>query len=165
MYSCNVIPPGTVRRVIADLQPALAPFERRRRPPSLLVKRLPDDRPARLRERLRTAVRGTSPVEARITGIGCFEDPPAGPGPVVYLAVESSGLARIHRQLCGYFDVVPGLEGDGYVPHVTLARDGPADAVARLVDRSVDPVSWTVSALHLYDAAARESMWRIPLPA
>jgi len=94
-----------------------------------------------------------------------FARPPRGPGPVVYLAVESPGLRRLHRRLVERFGAVPGLEGDDYVPHVTLARGGDPAAAERAATRDVEPVAWTVSELEAWDAERREAIGRIDLPA
>lgn len=162
MDSLNVPVPGEVRRLAADLAPALAAFDRVRERHTLVCKRLEDrvDRVA-----VREALAGAPAVEARISGIDRFERPERGPGPVVYLAVESSGLHRLHRRLVERFGRVPGLEGDEYVPHVTLARGGDPAAVERLITRDVEPVTWTVSRLDCWDAERREPVGSIDLPA
>ncbi|MFB6157991.1 MAG: 2'-5' RNA ligase family protein [Haloferacaceae archaeon] len=162
MDSLNAPAPGAARRLAADLAPALAAFDRRRDRPSLVVKRFEDrvDRVA-----VREALAGAPAVEARIAGVDYFERPERGPGPVVYLAVESPGLRRLHRRLVDRFGAIPGLEGEAYVPHVTLARGGPVDAAERLATREVDPVTWTVSRLDCWDAEHGERVGSITLPA
>ncbi|WP_251342014.1 2'-5' RNA ligase family protein [Haloplanus halophilus] len=167
MYSLNVPVPGAVERLAADLHPNLSGFDRIRDRHSLVCKRFEADEADlhRLRERLRTALSPTPAFEARITGIDAFETPTHGPGPVVYLAVESPGLRDLHSRLVEAFGAVDDdLEGPAYVPHVTLARDGPADAVARLRETDIDPVTWTVSELHLWSRARRETVRSVPLP-
>jgi hypothetical protein len=173
-YSLNLPVPGEVKRLAADLHPALVAFETVRERHTLVCKRLTgggregdgvrSPAASRLRERLRTALDGTPAFEARIAGIDAFEAPARGTGPVVYLAVESPGLVELHRRLCGPFPPVEGIEGDGYVPHVTLARDGSLDDAERLRERSVEPVEWTVSELRLWDADRREPAARFSLP-
>lgn len=166
--SLNVPVPGRVSAIASELRPALAPFERVRERHTLVVKRLGEAEPAGLEKRVRRALAGTPAFEARISGIGAFEEPAAGPGPVVFLAVESPGLVRIHRELCETFGAVPGIEGDDYVPHVTLARGGGADAeesVERLVGTEVEPVTWTVGELVFWDARYDEVTGRLSLPA
>jgi 2'-5' RNA ligase len=167
-FSVNAPVPGRVARVADDLRPALSAFASVRGRQTLLVKRLTDDRGPdldRLDGRVRRALSGTPPARARVTGIDAFRDPPRGPGPVVYLAVESPGLRRVHEALVAEFGAVEGLEGPDYVPHVTLARDGPTGAADRLVARAVDPVEWTVSELEVYDAVREVVARRISLPA
>jgi len=163
-FSLNAPVPGRVRRLASDLAPDLSGFERLRRRHSLVCKRLGGGDPPRLADRARRALAGAPAAEARVTGVDAFADPPTGSGPVVYLAVESPGLHRLHATLCGAFDPVEGLEGDDYVPHVTLARGGDREAARRLADRDIDPVTWTVSELHLWDARDRETVRRFPLP-
>lgn len=176
MFSLNAPVPGAVRRLASDLQPRLLDFAGVRDDHTLVIKRFPESELANgppahqlatLRERLRPAISGLPAVEARITGIDTFEQPVRGDGPVVYLAVESPGLHRIHRTLVDAFGAVEELEGEAYTPHVTIARGGEAAAAAaaeQLRDREVDPVSWTVSELVIWDARSREPAARFSLP-
>ncbi|TKX83877.1 2'-5' RNA ligase family protein, partial [Halorubrum sp. SS5] len=112
----------------------------------------------RLRERLRRPLAGVDPFEVAATGIDVFDAPRSGSRPVVYLTVESDGLDRLHRRLCAAFGAVAGIEGDDYVPHVTLARGGNPEpgVVADLVDAAFDPVRWRVHALDVWDPEFRE---------
>ena len=174
MFSLNVPVPGQVRRLAGDLHPELARFDRIRERHSLLAKRfdtgLDDDADSlpRLRERLRPTLRGSSHAAGglglRVTGLDYFETPPHGPGPVVYLTVESPDLRALHRRLCDAFGTVAGMEGDDYVPHVTLARGGSVADAADLVDRRVvDPVEWTAGEVRIHDSRYREDAARLPL--
>ena len=186
MYSLNVPVPGEVERLAENLRPALMAFDSIRERHTLVCKRLDDASPGggrasnasagssraershgvpRLRERVRTALAGAPAVEARIIGIDYFAHPPLGEGPVVYLAVESPGLRAIHRRFLDDFSVIEEFEGDDYVPHVTLARGGDVDAARRVAEREVDPVTWTVSRLALWDATYEEEVATFPLPA
>ena len=163
-FSLNVPVPGRVQRIASDLAPQLSGFDLIRRRHSLVCKRLGAGTPARLADRARRALANAPAAEARVSGIETFMNPPTGSAPVVYLAVESPGLHRLHERLCESFDPVPDLEGEGYVPHVTLARGGDAETARRLAARDVDPVTWTVSEVHLWDARDRETVRRFPLP-
>jgi 2'-5' RNA ligase len=163
-FSLNVPVPGRVERIASTLAPQLSGFDRIRRRHSLVCKRLGPGEPTRLADRARRALAGAPAADARVTGIDTFDDPPTGSAPVVYLAVESPGLQRLHATLCESFEPVPDLEGEGYVPHVTLARGGDVAAARRLTDRDLDPVTWTVSELHLWDAHDRETVRRFSLP-
>ncbi len=163
-YSLNAPVPGRVARIADDLSPHLSAFDHRRRRHSVVCKRLGEGRRGPLAERVRRVLSGAPAVEARIDGIDVFENPPKGSAPVVYLAVESPGLHRLHERLCEVFDPIPVLEGDDYVPHVTLARDADVETARRLAERSVDPVTWTVSELQFWDATDREVVRRFSLP-
>lgn len=172
MYSLNVPVPGAVERLASELHPELTAFDRIRERSTLVVKRFetaPDreSRAAldRLRERLRPALAGTPAFEARIGGIDYFADPPRGPGPVVYLTVESPELHRVHRRLVEAFGAVEELEGDDYVPHVTLARGGSIDAAERLSSAGVEHVTWTVTELAIWSGEYGEIVEAIPLPS
>jgi 2'-5' RNA ligase len=168
VYSLNVPVPGEVERLAEEFRPALLGFETVRERHTLLCKRLGDAPPggvARLREQVRTALADAPAFGARITGVGVFERPPLGEGPVVYLAVESPGVRRVHERLVGEFPVVEEFEGDDYVPHVTLARGGDVGKAGRFAEREVEPVTWTVNRLALWDANYEESVAEFPLPA
>jgi 2'-5' RNA ligase len=170
VYSVNAPVSGDVERLASELFPKLTAFDSVRERHSLLVKRLSDLEaarigPDRLAERLRPVLRGTPAFEARISEIDYFTDPPRGPGPVVYLAVESPQLRRLHLRLVDEFGAVDDLEGESYVHHVTLARGGSVDAAARLADTEIEPITWTISELLLWNPEFREVARRISLPA
>ncbi|PSP78915.1 phosphoesterase [Halobacteriales archaeon QS_1_68_20] len=168
MYSLNVPVPGRVARLASDLAPHLVGFERIREEHTLVCKRLGSPAPGEydhVQARAREELAGLPPFEARVTGVEAFEDPASGPGPVVYLAVESPGLRRAHDRLLDSFPPAEGVEGEGYVPHVTLARDADCETVDRLLDRKVDPVTWTVDELVFWDAAHGGEAGRVRLPA
>jgi len=168
VYSLNVPVPGRVQRLAADFRPALAAFETVRERHTLVVKRLGEEDPVGLEKRVRRTLSGAPAFEARVARVGAFESPAAGREPVVYLAVESPGLVLLHRQLCESFDPVPGIEGEDYVPHVTLARGGGTDvedALERLVETEFEPVTWTVGELVFWDAKVGEPAGRVGLPA
>ena len=124
-----------------------------------------DDRPvhkpdalAALCDDLRPLLSGTDPVDVAVTGVDVFDAPASGSRPVVYLVVESDGLERLHGRLCDAYGAIDGIEGDDYVPHVTLARGGDPDpgVVADLVATEFDPIRWRVHALDVYDPEFRE---------
>ncbi|MHC3436545.1 2'-5' RNA ligase family protein [Natrialbaceae archaeon A-gly3] len=166
MYSVNVPVPGRVRELAADLYPSLSAFDAVREDHSFLLKRLGDaDHVAQLQHRAHRALEGAPAVEAQVTGIDVFEDPPLGEAPVVYLAVESPGLEAIHADLVDAFGSVEGLEADDYVPHVTLARGGDVETARRLTEREIDPIRWTVSELEFFDGSYRLPVSRVTLPA
>lgn len=166
VYSLNVPVPGAVKRLAADLAPALAAFETVRERHTLVLKRLGGDPSSfdHLQQRARRALSGAPAVEARVTGIDSFIDPVSGNAPVVYLAIDSSGLVDLHERLLEVFDPVEELEGSAWVPHVTLARGGSNEAAEVLVERSIEPVTWTVGHLQFYDARSRERVGTVSLP-
>lgn len=183
MYSLNVSVPGEAKRLASDLFPRLLAFDRVREEHTLLVKRFEptgtngnggNGRNGRgrrgtqelttLRKRVGPVLDGTPTFEARITGIDCFEEPTRGPGPVLYFAIESPGLYRVHRRLVDEFGAVPDLEGAAYTPHVTLARGGSLDAARELVG-AVEPIEWMVSELRFWDPRYRETLGRVSLSA
>ncbi|WP_306055096.1 2'-5' RNA ligase family protein [Natronococcus wangiae] len=166
MYSVNVPVPGRVREVADALYPELIGFETVREDHSCLLKRLGDaDHVTQLQHRTHRALEGAPAVEARVTGIDYFAEPPLGSAPVVYLAVESPGLEQLHDTLTETFGVVEGLEGGDYVPHVTLARGGDEATAKRLADREIDSVGWTISELEFWDGTYKLPVSRVSLPS
>lgn len=186
MYSLSVSVPGEAKRLASELFPRLLAFDRVREEHTLLVKRFEpagssgsrENKPNRgnehglrggqklatLRKRVGPILDGTPAFEARITGIDCFEEPTRGPGPVLYFAIESPGLYRVHRRLVEEFGAVPELEGAEYTPHVTLARGGSLGDARELVG-SVEPVEWVISELRFWDPRYRETLGRVSLSA
>jgi len=181
VYSLNVPVPSAVARLAGDLARDLPEARSRRRGEHTLVcKRLDggdsgvDHRAgaghgsgaaARLDARVREAVAGTAPFAARVTGVDQFRGAVTGPSPVVYLAVESPGLVDLHRRVCEAFDPIEGLEGEDYVPHVTVARGGSSAAAEAICERDVEPVEWTVAELQVYDADHAQPVSTLSLPA
>ena len=160
MYSVNVPVPADVSRLARGFASELFDATARDRH-TLVVKRFDaiDDH-ASLARRVRTELAGTPPFALRLTGIEAFDPPTTGRGPVVYLAVESPALLDLHHTLCDRFGAIEGLEGDEYVPHVTIARGGDAH---RLVGRSVE-FEWVADALIVWSARYDEPTERISLP-
>ena len=169
MYSLNVPLPGEVSALAADLARDLPGARARaRKERTLVVKRLGrGDRSEfrRLAARTREALAGQPCFEARVAGVDLFEEAVAGPSPVVYLAVESRGLVALHRRLVEVFDPVEGIEGEGYIPHVTVARGGTVAAARRLAGRGIEPVEWPVSELAFWDADRGQPAGTVSLPA
>lgn len=169
MYSLNVSPPSSVTSLAGQLARDLPQARARPRGEhTLVVKRLGGGDHAayaRLEARTRDAVRGTAPFEVRVTGVDCFETAETGPSPVVYLAVESAPLRALHERLCEAFDPVAGMEGEEYVPHVTIARGGDPAAARRLAERDINPIEWAVEELVFFDAERGQSVSRVSLPA
>jgi hypothetical protein len=159
VYSLNAPVPASVARLASGLAADLLDATVRERH-TLVVKRLGADGPGKLADAVREVVEGTEPFAARATAVEVFRDPPTGPAPVAYLRVASPGLERLHRRLCERFDAVEEIEGDEYVPHVTVARGGDAH---RLEGRGVD-AGWTVDRLHVRTGTSDEPMESIALP-
>jgi len=170
VYSLNAPVPSTVASLATELSRELPGARARPRGThTLLIKRLDsgtdDARYNRMEARARESLRGTPACEARVTAIDIFEEPPTGSAPVVYLAVESPGLERLHRRVCETFDPVEELEGEGYVPHVTVARGGDLAAARELASREIDPIEWTINELVVWDADRATAVTRLSLPA
>lgn len=162
MYSLNVPVPSEVSRLARGLAADLLDATPRDRH-TLVAKRLGEGDPRLFAREIREIIAGTPPFSASVTGIDAFHHPPAGRAPVVYLRVESPTLVALHRELCEHYEPVAGFEGDGYDPHITIARGGDAD---RLLQRDLDvSVEWTVDSLFVWSAGYGEPVERIALPA
>lgn len=170
MFSLNVPVPGAVHQLIDSLHPQLVGCGQLRTEHTLVVKRFeangrdPTAQLSRLQEQLRPVLSETPAVEAQVSEVQTFDQPARGEGPVVYLAVESPGIQQIHQQLVDAFGAVAGLEGDEYVPHITLARGGSPETIAQLQAAEFEPVSWTVSELVIWDSRYGEPARRYGLP-
>lgn len=164
MYSLNATVPGTVEALAGELRGELLAFETIRDERSMLIKRLGElTSVPRHAKQLRNTLADVGPITATVTGIDVFFDPPAGPGPVVYLAVDSPQLDAIHARLVETYGAVHQLEGSEYTMHITLARGGPESAARRLKTQSIEPITWTITELLLMRHAGTEVVDRIAL--
>lgn len=165
MYSLNVPLPAPVTRLASRLGRDLPRARARPRGEHTLVcKRLGSEDAHRLAARVREELAGTAPFELRIAEIGCFETAATGTAPVTYLRVESPELQRLHQTLCEAFEPVDGIEGDAYVPHVTIARGGDLAGARRLLDREIDPIRWTAEELCVWDSERNLAVRQFSLP-
>ncbi|WP_158855258.1 2'-5' RNA ligase family protein [Halorhabdus sp. CUG00001] len=166
MYSLNVPVPSSVARLASELAREVPRAqERTRGEHTLVLKRLGQDRSVpRLQAQIREYLAGQPPFEAQVTGIDYFANATNGPSPVVYLTVESPELRRVHEKLVAKFSPVEGMEGDDYSPHVTIARGGDRATTTGLAERSIEPITWTVSRLTVRDARRGEPASSVSLP-
>lgn len=167
MYSLNVPVPARVAQLASDLARDLPTARPRTRGEHTLgVKRLGDDEPySRLETQVRELLTGQQTFEICIDGVDYFPNAITGPTPVIYLCVDSPELERLHRHLAETFDPIEGIEGEGYTPHVTVARGGRVEEAERIAEREIEPISWTVSELIFWDALHRKSVSTVSLPA
>lgn len=163
MYSLNVPVPSAVARLAGRVAARLPGARRRRRGEhTLVVKRLGETGPHRLSARAREVVSGRVPFRARVTRVNRFDSPPVGSGPVVYLAVDSPAIEVLHEELCDRFPPVADLEGDAYVPHVTVARGGDHATIERVLGE-IEPIEWTVTELVVWAGRQGQPVERIPV--
>ncbi|WP_299267014.1 2'-5' RNA ligase family protein [Halorientalis sp.] len=169
MYSLNVPVPSSVAALASRLATELPTARVRSRGRHTLgVKRLGGDGPSdypRLEARTREVLAGTAPFDVRITGIEVFERAPVGSSPVIHLAVESAALRELHTGLCEEFEPVDDIEGDGYSPHVTIARGGDLSAAQRMAEREIDTTEWAVDELVFWDSERIKQVSSVALPA
>jgi 2'-5' RNA ligase len=160
VYSLNVPVPDDVARLASGLAAECYTADVRTRH-TLVCKRLGDNF-RRSSRQAREALAGLGPFELRVAELASFDVPTSGAAPVVYLAVESPGLLEAHERLCDVFEPRPGLEGEEYDPHVTVARGGDA---GDLLGRAVEPVTWVTEGLEFWDPENRVVVERLSLPA
>jgi len=169
VYSLNVPVPSRVAALAADIAVELPMARARARGEHTLgVKRLGGTAGTydRLEAQTRELLRGQPAFEVRVTDVDIFENPPIGSAPVVYLAVESPELVALHERLAEVFDPVNDqIEGEGYTPHVTVARGGSMETARAVVSRDIEPIEWSVSELVFWDAKHSQTVSSISLPA
>lgn len=169
VYSLNAPVPTAVRKRRDELAPALEPFEQRRNPLTLVVKRFGESSSlamSSLEDELRSVLQSWAPMAARIRNIDAFVEPAGGPGPVVYYDVESPGLEALHAALVDRFGPTDSaIEGPHYVPHVTLARGGERVHLERITGPVTPPIEWTIDELVLWSARYDQRVATITLPA
>ena len=169
MYSLNVPIPSSVPRLAAELAAQVPGSRPRTRGEHTLVAKRCGDGDASTFSQYEASARerlaGTAPFACRIDHVDYFETAATGTSPVVYLAVESPGLHELHDSLCAVFDPVDGIEGEEYVPHVTIARGGTVAAAQTLAGPIDEPIEWTAEYLECFDAERGVPASRISLPA
>ena len=169
MYSLNVPVPVQVARLASDVARKLPDARHRNRGEHTLgVKRLvtrDSHSYSHLEANAREALVGQPPFEVRVTSVELFDEAPTGTSPVVYLAVESPELERLHRHLSTVFEPLDYIEGEEYVPHVTVARGGSLECARAVTEWDVDPFEWTVDELVFWDGERRQQVSTVSLPA
>jgi len=168
VYSLNAPVPGQAAALASEIARDLPGARARARGEHTLgVKRLGDRLTYnRLEALVREELAGQTPFDIQITHVDCFPEAPRGTSPVIYLAVESPGLVALHKRLAETFDPVSDeIEGEGYTPHVTVARGGSLETAQRVVEREIEPIEWTVSELIFWNAVRCQQVSSVSLPA
>lgn len=168
MHSLNAPVPAVIAERRDDLVDQLSTFERHREHLTLVVKRFGERSPGalvHLEHQLEDILTRWGPIEARITGVDAFVDPPGGPAPVVYFAVDSPGLTSLHMELVDRFGMAdPTIEGDRYVPHITLARGGSRVGLSEVTGHPIEPIDWVIDELVLWTARYDRPITHLQLP-
>lgn len=168
VYSLNAVVPPAADEFRDELAEVLDPFEDRRDPLTLVVKRFGSRSNTELASLTRTLgemLEQWGPIAAEIDGVDVFVDPPGGPAPVIYLGIRSPGLESLHRQLVDRFGVVDqAIEGAQYTPHITLARGGPRTGIDSVTNTSLPSHEWTIEELMLWTARHDSVVTRFSLP-
>lgn len=167
MYSLNVSVPSSVGTRATALGRELPRARTRGRDEhSLCVKRFETASAAEfefVRTRCHEVLADVQPFEITVTELDYFAQATNGSSPVVYLAVESPALDELHRRLVDVFGPIQDLEGDEYVPHVTVARGGELDRARALTERKMEPIRFPVSSLTFWDARRNRQMGEVAL--
>ena len=167
VYSLNVAIPGEIHALTERLRPQLLTCDTIRDTKTLVVKRFPAtdrDELTRAQKKTRDALRGTDPFRIRVTGVEQFEIPASGDGPVLFLAIDSPALEAIHDRLVTVFDAAPGIEGEDYRPHITIARGGDPEVVEDILQTEIEPLSVAVNRLIYWDAQRNLPTGELRLP-
>ena len=90
-----------------------------------------------------------------------FDVAERGSSPVLYLEVKSPGMKALHEILVDVFGSVKGVEGENYIPHITIARGGGV----RDVDFSgfSGPTIWTAETLEFWNRDKRKKKNKVIL--
>lgn len=167
MYSLNVPVPSNVAALASEIARELPEARMRvRGEHTLCVKRLEaTDRAEydRIEARIREVLAGQESFDIRLTGLDLFSEPLIGSAPVVYLSLDAPKLEWLHRDLVETFGTAEPIEGEEYIPHVTVARGGSYRAAKDIRDRDVEPIEWTVSNLVFWDAERKRRVSSIAL--
>ncbi len=162
VFSLNVPVPPAISRELESRRPLLAGAANVRDRRTLVVKRLPAsdwDEFVAVEREVRRALADWPRFGVATAGLGCFRSPPAGSAPVVYLAIESPGLQRLHEHLVDILEMVPGIEGPDYVPHITLARgDGALTVLEQLREIGIADHEWEVDRLTFWNSRRQASI-------
>lgn len=169
MYSLNVPVPGQVAMLASEIARELPEAHARERGHHTLgVKRLntgDDPTYGHVEASVREILAGQQTFDVRIVDVDYFTEAVTGSSPVVHLVVESPELRRLHLRLAERFAPVDGIEGEGYSPHVTVARGGSLERAKEVTDREIETIEWTVSKLAFWNATKKQPVSTVSLPA
>ena len=101
------------------------------------------------------------PFGIEIENLERFDVAEKGSSPVLYLEVKSPEVKALHETLVDVFGSVEGVEGENYIPHITIARGGSGD-YTEFSGLSCD-TGWTVEMLEFWDRGERKKRSKIIL--
>ncbi|HIJ12598.1 MAG TPA: 2'-5' RNA ligase family protein [Halobacteriales archaeon] len=155
MWSLNVSIPQGIVRAIGEITPVLGRGEGIVEEPTLVIKRFEkEDLDGHIESEIKFLLENVEPFIVEIGNLEMFEVADRGTSPVRYIEVKSIGIKVLHETLVSVFGCVKGVEGENYIPHITIARG----SGAKNLDFSdfSGPIQWTANTLEFWDRDKRK---------
>ena len=162
MWSLNVSMPQNIVRAIKEVTLGVSGWEEICEDPTLVIKRFEKgDVDGHVESEIRLLLEGVEPFDIEIGNLERFDVAERGSSPVLYLEVKSPGMKALHETLVDVFGSVKGVEGENYIPHITIARGGSGDYIE--FDGLSCDTEWTVEMLELWNRDGRKKKNKIIL--
>ncbi len=162
VWSLNVSIPQNIVRAIGEVTSELGQGGEVNEELTLVIKRFEKrDLDGHLESEIKILLENVEPFVVEIGNLKMFDVADRGTSPVLYLEVKSRGIKLLHETLVSSFGCVEGVEGENYIPHITIAR---GDGV-RGVDFSDFSCStrWTAEILEFWDRNKRKKKNKVIL--
>ena len=162
MWSLNVSIPQNIIRAIEEVTLGVRGWEEICEEPTLVIKRFEKkDLDGHVKSEIRFLLESVEPFGIEIGNLERFDVAERGSSPVLYLEIKSPGVKALHENLIDIFGSVEGVEGENYIPHITIARGGSGDYI-EFSGLSCD-TGWTVEMLEFWDGGERKKRSKIIL--
>ena len=162
MWSLNVSIPQNIVRAIEEVALGVRGWEEICEEPTLVIKRFEKrDLDGHVKSEIRFLLESVEPFGIEIENLERFDVAEKGSSPVLYLEVKSPEVKALHETLVDVFGSVEGVEGENYIPHITIARGGSGDYTV-FSGLSCD-TGWTVEMLEFWDRGERKKRSKIIL--
>ena len=162
MWSLNVSMPQNIVRAIREVALGASGWEEICEDPTLVIKRFEKvDVSGHVESEIKLLLESVEPFDIEIGNLERFDVAERGSSPVLYLEVKSPGMKALHEILVDVFGSVKGVEGENYIPHITIARGGGV----RDVDFSgfSGPTIWTAETLEFWNRDKRKKKNKVIL--
>ncbi len=162
MWSLNVSIPQGIVRAIEEMAPVSRGWEEIVEEPTLVIKRFEkEDLDGHIESEIKFLLENVEPFTVEIGNLEMFEVADRGTSPVLYIEVKSIGMKLIHETLVSVFGCVKGVEGENYIPHITIARG----SGVKNIDFSdfSGPTWWTAKTLEFWDGDKRKKKNQVML--
>ena len=162
MWSLNVSIPQNIVRAIEEITLGVKGWEEICEEPTLVIKRFEKkDLDGHVKSEIRFLLENVEPFGIEIGNLERFDVAERGSSPVLYLEVKSPEVKALHENLVDVFGSVEGIEGENYIPHITIARGGSGDYI-EFSGLSCD-TGWIVEMLEFWDRGERKKRSKIIL--